>query len=214
MCHLYHIYSGGGSISNAETAESNYLVVDRQEAIRLVMEGRLASANLVNKLYRRELFDTVKCPEGKNSEDAFVIVDLLDLCDKIVLTTERKYYYVHRENSITTGKFTERVCDALEATEHNYKIIQEKYPALIYWAEYRLCRTHYNILDRYFSTAESGEFVQIKNKCVRYLRKHFLFMMQNKRISKSRKISMVLLMLNENLYKMCVLMENKRHRLL
>jgi glycosyltransferase involved in cell wall biosynthesis len=213
MCYWYNVYSGGRT-PHADIAENHYLVVDRQEAIRLAMEGRLASVHVWNKLYRRELFDTVKYPEGKINEDAFVIVDLLDLCDKIVLTTERKYCHVHRENSVMTGKFTESVCDDLEAYQHNYKIIQEKYPALIYWAEYRLCRVHYSILDRYFSTAESGEFVQIKNTSVRYLRKHFLFMMQNKRIAKSRKISLALLMLNENLYKMCVLMKNKRHRLL
>ena len=42
---------------------------------------------------------------GKLSEDAFIMVKLLAKVQKAVLDTRPKYFYVHREDSITTSNY-------------------------------------------------------------------------------------------------------------
>lgn len=53
-----------------------------------------------NKLYRKEVFQTVRYPVGKVNEDVFVTGDLYLQCDKICSVPEPYYYYVQREGSI------------------------------------------------------------------------------------------------------------------
>lgn len=44
------------------------------------------------KLYRRRLFDTVRYPKGKTSEDAYVIMDILEQINRAVFTPKTEYY--------------------------------------------------------------------------------------------------------------------------
>lgn len=101
-------------------------VVSSREAVRLVMEAEIISVHSVGKLYKKELFETVKYPDGRTAEDAFVIVDILKQCKRIVITTAEKYFYIHHENSITTRSFDIRTLDVIRAYEHNYKLIKKQ----------------------------------------------------------------------------------------
>ena len=51
--------------------------INDEQAIKMVMEGNKATVSAINKLYKIGLFDKVKYPVGKLTEDAFVIVELL-----------------------------------------------------------------------------------------------------------------------------------------
>ena len=53
-----------------------------------------------NKLYRRELFTTLRYPLGKRNEDEFVLGDLLAQCTRIVCLSAAEYHYVQRSGSI------------------------------------------------------------------------------------------------------------------
>lgn len=56
-----------------------------------------------NKLYRRELFQTLRYPAGKRHEDEFVLQDLIAQCSKICCLSYVGYHYVQRSGSITYG---------------------------------------------------------------------------------------------------------------
>nr|OTO70154.1 hypothetical protein A5866_002374 [Enterococcus sp. 12C11_DIV0727] len=60
-------------------------LVDQKQAIKLVVDGKDIFAYAVNKLYKRDLFNDIRYPEGKIVEDAFIIIDLLLLCERICL---------------------------------------------------------------------------------------------------------------------------------
>lgn len=53
-----------------------------------------------NKLYRRELFRTLRYPLGKRNEDEFVLGALLAQCTRIVCLRAVEYHYVQRSGSI------------------------------------------------------------------------------------------------------------------
>ncbi|MDD3139687.1 MAG: glycosyltransferase family 2 protein [Lachnospiraceae bacterium] len=57
-----------------------------------------------NKLYRREIFQTLRYPQGKIHEDEFVIHQVIAQIDKLVYVPEKLYFYTRRQGSITAGK--------------------------------------------------------------------------------------------------------------
>lgn len=209
MCALFDIYNGKPLKINKQT---QYIVADAPEAIRIVMEAKINSVNAVNKLYKRELFHTVRYPEGKIAEDAFVIIELLMLTNKNVITTEQKYYYIHRKNSITTSKFKIKDCEVIEAYNKNYGLIKKNYPQLLDVAQMRLCWAHFYVLDK-MMTAESMNEFEMERNVIGYLKKNFIFILKDKCFNKSRKIAMCLLMIHKELYRLCVKEKLRRQNL-
>ena len=103
MCGHYDVYH---QIPEKQVATIQTWELTPQEAIKMVMEAKILSVTAVNKLYKKELFEQLRFEIGKIAEDAFIMIALIHQCRKVVATNEKKYYYVHRENSITTQKFS------------------------------------------------------------------------------------------------------------
>lgn len=68
-----------------------------------------------NKLYPRKMFDEVKYPKGKLHEDEYVIHELLYISKKMIVTDEKLYAYVQRQDSITSKINIKRIEDKLSA---------------------------------------------------------------------------------------------------
>lgn len=68
-----------------------------------------------NKLYRRELFRTLRYPVGRCHEDEFVAHHLLWEAEDVAWLHEVLYFYRRRAGSITMGSITLRTLDGLDA---------------------------------------------------------------------------------------------------
>lgn len=68
-----------------------------------------------NKLYRREIWENLRYPEGKLHEDEFVFHLVVGQCDHIVALRTKLYHYVQNDQSIMGLKYTMRNLDRLEA---------------------------------------------------------------------------------------------------
>ncbi len=209
MCALYDMYDGQPVKVN--TTEQ-VMTVGREEAMKIVLEAEIVSVTAVNKLYRRSLFDTVRYPVGKTAEDAFVIIELLDLCDTVVITSAQKYYYIHRGNSITSRSFNPHTLDTIEAYRKNAALIERKYPQLRDTAEMRLCWAYFYVLDRLVYDT-SPEYVQTRQEVVAFLRRRFAFIMKDRRFTPARKLSELMLMVSVRAYRACVDLQNRRYRI-
>lgn len=207
MCELCHCYEDKEITKRTNT---EFGVVNDEQAIRLVMEGNKATVSAVNKLYKTSIFDKVKYPVGKLTEDAFVIVEVLMQARKVVYSTEELYYYVHRKNSITTSRFKKKDLNVLEAYSKNRELIKKNYPALRDVADMRCIWAHFYVLDKMMLSKELEE-KDIQKKIIKTLRKNYKFIMKNELFNISRKIAMTLLMINQKLYKVCVLVNKKNY---
>jgi glycosyltransferase involved in cell wall biosynthesis len=67
------------------------------------------------KLYRRQIFDTLRFPVGKIHEDEFVMHHVFGQCQRVAAVPERLYMYVQRPGSIMAAKVTVKKLDAVEA---------------------------------------------------------------------------------------------------
>lgn len=82
-----------------------------------------------NRIYDRELFDKIRFPKGKISEDMFIVCSLFETAKQIAVITDRLYYYVQRNGSIMHSKPDIKQLDRVEAyyfiyvyfEEHGYK---------------------------------------------------------------------------------------------
>ena len=197
MCALYDVYNNTpeAQVTNKETWE-----LSSEQAIKMVMEAKILSVTAVNKLYRKSLFTDLKFEVGKIAEDAFIMIKLLDKCEKIVATNEKKYYYVHRENSITTQKFSTKFLNVIEAYEQNSNIILEKYPKLKDVAQTRMNWAYFYVLDRLLLDDNYND-KELENKLISYLKNHRKDILNDPLFTKGRKIGFIALLLSRNLYR-------------
>lgn len=95
--------------------------------LRMEKSGERGEAYIVawNKIYKRELWRTVRFPEGKIYEDAFVMPELYYACKKIVLTNSCLYVYRRREGSITAAQKEKYAHFHFEMLEHKGNFYEE-----------------------------------------------------------------------------------------
>ena len=197
MCGHYDVYN---NVPESQVSDKKTWELSTQEAIKMVMEAKILSVTAVNKLYKKSLFSELKFEIGKIAEDAFIMIKLLDKCNKIVATNEKKYYYVHRENSITTQKFSLKFLNVIEAYEQNKEIILEKYPELKEVAQMRMNWAYFYVLDRLLLDKEYND-KKLENKLISYLKDQSKGILTDSLFTKGRKIGFVALLLNRNLYR-------------
>lgn len=84
------------------------------------------------KLYKKELFQTIKYPKDKLHEDEFIIHEILNHTSSFAYTSEPLYYYLQRNNSIMGKKNIKNYEDIFEAYKNRYQYIQIYKPELSY----------------------------------------------------------------------------------
>ena len=206
MCGHYDVYHQN---PEKQVVAIQTWVLTPEEAIRMVMEAKILSVTAVNKLYKKELFDQLRFEMGKIAEDAFIMIRLIHQCSKVVATNEKKYYYVHRENSITTQKFSLKFLNVIEAYEQNANIIRENYPKLTDVATMRLNWAYFYILDRLLVDSEF-EDKALENRLLAFLKKNTVSILTDCRFTRARKLSFLALCLSRKLYTKILLTQNKR----
>ena len=207
MCGVYHVYDGKEIEIEKDPRD---FCTDTEEAMKIVIECEINSVFAVNKLYRRELFEGVKYPVGKIAEDAFVIMPILEKAKRVAFTTVQKYYYFHRENSITSRVFSKKDYDSIEAHEQNYKYICEHYPNIEQSARMRLYWSRFYVLDKMLASdnVSRDEYMPV----VKYIRQGAAFIMFKTRFSKGRKLATAVLLFSVSLYRKLLLKNNDKNK--
>lgn len=108
-------------------------------AFEMLLKGEEGlKSYLWNKLYRRELFDGIRYPDGKNYEDQFVTYQLILKARRIAVTDWKGYYYIINPDSITNRKWNKKEMEYLEAWEEIWKCCRKDYPDLAHYAAEQL----------------------------------------------------------------------------
>lgn len=197
VCGIYNCYN---NIVKVECSNEYHMTVNGEEALKMALEGKLFSVPACNKLYKKECFADIKFPVGKTSEDAFTIPTVLSRCKKVSINTLPKYYYIHREDSITSAKFNENDFDVIEAYYNNLKMVREKFPNCEKEAEYRYIWSYAYVLDKMLLSKDFTDY-QSEDEIVLFLRKNILNVLFNRCFLPSRKFANLILLFNKNLYK-------------
>lgn len=206
MCGFADYYKD--NIRNDSDDKSVY-VWNQEETIRNVLIGKQQSVHAVTKLYKRTLFDNVKYPYGKTSEDAFVIMDILDQVKKVAYTPYAGYYYVHREGSITTGKYRPSDKARLEAYEKILNYIKAKWSQYTDIAEIRYFDANLVLADKIVLNHIDKNNIDYK-EVKKYLRKHCSKAFFSNSLKLGKKIRLALILISDSLYRKYVSIVNGR----
>lgn len=194
----------------------NYIVSDeiRFRHFNSVIEVIHGKYNIINELYcslgsisvcikiykrnKRNIF----FPKGKNFEDAYVFVDILNDDDILVKNDIGLYNYRKRDGSITNqSRYKRAIWDVVDAYEHNYQQIELNYSGCIDAAERRLSYAYYTAM---YLLLQTDNYTQHYKK-IRYLQKkicnNFWKYLSNEKATARSRISILLAAISPILYK-------------
>lgn len=211
ICGIANIFmknNGSEKLTRQTSDFSGAKILNGEEAFSESLKSKIFSVNPVNKLFDKKLFDGERFPEGKISEDAFLIPKVLLKANKVVCSSDIKYYYIRHENSITTSNFFDKDWNVTEAYLNHLNTVKKHYPKLIKEAEFRHIWSYTYVLDKMI-VSKNKVSKSDYDKALKFIRKNIFKIIFNPYFSLKRKIVSCMLMMNENLYKKLIIKVNK-----
>lgn len=205
-CGIYDCYYGKKIKKNKKIVYKTFIT---EEAIYSIFTDNMIRVSAWNKLYRKNIFDEIRYPVNKTAEDAFIIIDILLSCRKIVATSEQKYYYYHRENSIMTCRSARNCCDHIEAWEKNYDFTLSHFPGLANVSKDRLYFAYFFAFDTIINSYDKDEYIVQEKKILRYLRSNAADIIINSKLSLKRKAALAVLLLSKSAYRKLITVGRK-----
>lgn len=150
-----------------------------------------------DKIYKKEVHEDIRFPEGEINEDEAIALKLIDRCEKIVYTNEALYNYLSRPNSITTSKFSEKNLDWYRNCKNNLKFINKNYPQLSKYAQVRFCNSIMWSLR--CIVLQNEKFKDSTKLLIKELKENKEYILKNELISKKEKL-WIRLILNTSIF--------------
>ena len=151
-----------------------------------------------DKLYRRELLEEIRYPEGRICEDMPVAYRIALQAHRAVMCTKPLYYYFHRRGSITkTRKVTDKTFHESQNTAQIYADIQESHPSIAPQARFLRVRSLARIL-LLLSQSDSEtrkRYASQYRQARRELAKHTGFFLKYPRFTLRERVTNLLLVL-------------------
>lgn len=180
---------------------NNSIVYSKEEAIANYLDGNFIPA--WGKLYRKELFESIRFPIGILNEDEAIMIRVFDSCTRNIVYQDIKlYFYLRRKSgSITsTKKNLKNNIDWINNSYSNLIYIKNNYPKLIRKGEARYYNSIVAMLIRLVDL-NSIEFNSEIYKYKRLLRVNNNKILRNSEVTLKFKIKCCLMALNINIYK-------------
>lgn len=166
----------------------------KKESAREAMKHVLLKGSAVwNRLFKREIFDKIRFPEGRVNDDEMVALHAYAACRNIVFLNQDTYYYRIRKNSITTSRFSLRNVDCYYNSIDNLHFIRQTMPELTACAQYKYIKAMlycYVNLMKMKRTEETRKILQVLRKDIRENRQTAW---KNKYVTLPMKVLMFLL---------------------
>lgn len=126
VCGRYEVYGKKKTLRSFQKTEC----LDRLSGLKLLLENDLMQNYLWDKLWRRELFQSIFFPVGRTFEDIAVMHRLFERADRVLCLPEAKYYYLQRENSIVASSSIKNRLNYFYASKGRYEEMKEHWPEL------------------------------------------------------------------------------------
>lgn len=178
----------------------NVRIYNRYEGLIEIIKDKNINSFAWDKLYKRELFDNVRYPEGRYFEDIATTYKLFMLSNKIVHINSSKYYYLQREDSICGSYTCKKSYDHFTSWYECLKAIKCLYPKLSNLYKDKLFEIAYfslnNILSLGGRKSYSDKIKSIYNQLIQI----YPYIVKNKDIEYKHKILLLFLNINSNVY--------------
>ena len=150
-------------------------VLDKEQAMALLIEDDLVRSYLWDKLWRRELFDGVRVPCLKVFEDMAIMYQLFKKAEGIVCLPDVFYHYEHNEASLTMAPSLKSRMDFYQVSRERYGSLAQDFPLLAERLTPVLVEAAVHIWAAYYDTPKEERAiydVQIKDIAA-FCREHY-----------------------------------------
>lgn len=196
VCAVNYVFENGKKLNKPLLGRN--CTFDFDHAIIEMNTHRIFDMAAWSKLYHKSLFDNLRFPLGKLSEDYYIMFKIFDRAQSISYLDMPCYNYLQRRNSITRNIKINH--DHEYAAREQMRYLDEKYPELKVVSHTSYASAALTVFDFY-----------IKNNvpCPKEKLRHFCEVVsQNKKyieqadyLSKNKKIQFLLFLINPILYK-------------
>ena len=165
------------------TNKKYYKICNKEEYLEEYLKIENIFGSTCVRLIKASIAKKIKFPIGKLYEDTFYSYDLIDNVDKVVILDNPYYNYLMRE---IVEKFHENTC--------------ENYPSLKKAADCRKMYAYFSVLNSILEEENFKNNYFYKN-IINYFEEEFLELLKNEYITWKRKLSIILIKVNINLYR-------------
>lgn len=171
-----------------------------KEALREILLTREIDVAMWDKLFRSELFRTIRFPVGENNEDIAIFYKLIGNSKLIVHTGSIGYYYRKRQGSITHSAYSSHKAKVLQKHLNELeKYVSKNFPEL--GSSYRryLAMNNYFLLSEYIQkngTKKNSEY----NMLLKIFNENFFELITHRNFEFKRKIAAIFIRLNLYFY--------------
>lgn len=159
------------------TSPSNYIdledtVYRANESLTALFNNRICHV-VWNKIYKKELFDSVSFPEGRNIEDISIMHLLIGKTDTVVTISDKKYHYRQRADSIRYTYSASNLIDYADAFLERYKFYKQHREVLCTVKEEEqllLAASGVSRVWRWWFGCSKKERIKFKNRITEFVR--------------------------------------------
>jgi len=143
-----------------------------------------------NKLYRSNLFEGIKYPEGMLMEDKATTYKLIHKTNLVVVNLSEKYHYYLRSDGIMQSKFNRKKFDSLEIHREQIVFVDENYPEFYGLIRARYAYEAFRLLLMMIRSNHSvkSDF----HRCLKIIKDNIRYVIKEKRIGPHHKIYVAL----------------------
>lgn len=142
-----------------------------------LLENTIGNVCAPAKLYKKELFQTVRFPVGKLHEDLFTTYQVLFKIDKIAIINHELYFYYINEVSITHSIWNARRLDEFEAFEQQLQFFKDKKYKYVYFQ--LLVKYVQAIGNQYSQILKCKDSIKDAEQCLNMMRKYMRRVLRN-----------------------------------
>ena len=182
-CGRNYIFEDGQIVCKIAHDESK--VYGFEEAMQEMNSFRLFDMSAWAKIYRKELFEDIRFPEGKLSEDYYIMYKLFDKAQTIGYVAKPLYNYLQRQSSISRNKKINHVF--ADAAKKQMEFLDEKYPQMSVLGHTAYASANLTVYDFYLKNGVKCP----KDKLLEFkkaVRDNLVYIRKNKNISKAKRI--------------------------
>lgn len=190
----YRVYDDKCEIEQFRNYPS--LIMTKIDALAALMSYSGFDMSVCDKLFERTLFNNIEFPFGKTCEDSFVTYKIFSNASKVAYDKKPYYYYYQRPNSISRNSGVNET--AIEANYEQLQFISSNYPTLINEAYTSYITSAISIYNEYLK--RNKKWTSVK-KYQKYAKRNLHYVINNKRITKMKKIQIIIFSKSISLYK-------------
>ena len=106
----------------------DFLILNKKEAVRELLENSRVTDSLWDKLYHRSIFDGLRMIEGVLYEDFDILCQCIHRANRVVYTGKPMYHYYLSQNSVMRSAFKVKQFDIMDMSRKRLVFLQQEYP--------------------------------------------------------------------------------------